>query len=75
MLLTRGRLMGRQSSRQLRQAPQNFIEVPSVELTTFLQEISLQTSMEILKKTSEAGTVYNFDTIDVDKKPEVQFKC
>src|SRR5207302_2862887 len=31
--------------------------------------------MEILQKLSDAGTVYNFDTIDVDGKPEVQFKC
>jgi len=26
-------------------------------------------------KISNAGTVYNFDTIDVDGKPEVAFKC
>ncbi len=26
-------------------------------------------------KDSDAGTVYNFDTIDVDGKPEAQFKC
>ena len=32
-------------------------------------------STPILWKTSDAGTVYNFDNIDVDGKPEVQFKC
>jgi len=31
--------------------------------------------MEILEKVSDAGTAYNFDTTDVDGKPEVQFKC
>jgi hypothetical protein len=30
--------------------------------------------MEILRNTTDAGTVYNFDTIDVDGKPEVLFK-
>jgi hypothetical protein len=29
---------------------------------------------DIVGRISEAGTVYNFDTIDVDGKPEVQFK-
>jgi len=29
----------------------------------------------IVGRISEAGTVYNFDTIDVDGKLEVQFKC
>jgi hypothetical protein len=31
--------------------------------------------MEILRKISDASIVYNFDTIDVDGKPELQFKC
>jgi hypothetical protein len=31
--------------------------------------------MEIFRKISDAGTVYKIDTIDVDEKPEVQFKC
>jgi hypothetical protein len=26
-------------------------------------------------KINDAGSAYNFDTIDVDGKPEVQFKC
>ena len=30
--------------------------------------------MEILWKNSGAGAVYDFDTIDVDTKPEVRFK-
>jgi hypothetical protein len=34
----------------------------------------LKISTEILKKISSAGTVYNFDTTDLDGKPEVQFK-
>jgi len=31
----------------------------------------METQREIQKNT----TVYNFDTIDVDGKPEAQFKC
>jgi len=32
-------------------------------------------SMEIQREIQKNMTVYNFDTIDVDGKPEVQFKC
>jgi len=31
--------------------------------------------METQREIQKNGTVYNFDTIDVDGKPEVQFKC
>jgi hypothetical protein len=31
--------------------------------------------MEIQREIQKNMTVYNFDTIDVDGKPEVQFKC
>ena len=31
--------------------------------------------MEILEKLQGNSTVYNFCTIDVDGKPETQFKC
>jgi hypothetical protein len=40
-----------------------------------LVKIGLQFSLNITKETSDAGTVYNFDTIDVDGKPESMFKC
>jgi len=43
--------------------------------TACLREISLQFSLKIAQEIREAGTVYNFDTIDVDGKPEVTFKC
>src|SRR5713101_8163649 len=39
------------------------------------EKISLQFSLNIAKKTSDGSTVYNFDTMNVDGKPEVQFKC
>jgi hypothetical protein len=32
-------------------------------------------SMELQREIQKNTTVYNFDTIDVDGKPEVQFKC
>jgi hypothetical protein len=32
-------------------------------------------SMEAQRKIQKNMTVYNFDTIDVDEKPEVTFKC
>ena len=35
----------------------------------------LQFLREIAREISEADTVFNFDTIDVDGKPEVQLKC
>jgi hypothetical protein len=35
----------------------------------------LHSSKKIFGKIRDAGTVYNFDTIAVDGKPEVQFKC
>jgi hypothetical protein len=38
-------------------------------------KVPLHFSVEIAKENNEAGTVYNFDTIDVDGKPEVQVKC
>ena len=38
-------------------------------------DLSPEFTTEILKKIRDAGTVYNFDTIDVDGKPEVTFKC
>jgi len=31
--------------------------------------------METLQEIQKNMTVYNFDTIDVDGKPEVMFKC
>jgi len=31
--------------------------------------------MESREEFQKNGTVYNFDTIDVDGKPEVQFNC
>jgi hypothetical protein len=41
----------------------------------FYEKITLQFSLNITQKISDAGTVYKIDTIDVDGKPEVQFKC
>ena len=35
----------------------------------------MQFSAEILREISDAGIAYNFDTIDIDGKPEVSFKC
>jgi hypothetical protein len=40
-----------------------------------LQEIRLDSKMDRFGKNNEADTVYKIDTIDVDGKPEVQFKC
>ena len=39
------------------------------------EKVSLRFSLNIAKKISDAGTVYKIDTIDIDGKPEVQFKC
>ena len=40
-----------------------------------LVEVTVDFSLEIQLEIHDAGTVYNFDTIDVDEKPEVKFKC
>lgn len=38
------------------------------------EKVNFQFSLNIAKKISDAGTAYNFDNIDVDGNPEVQFK-
>ena len=40
-----------------------------------LRRITLVSHWESSLKIGDADTVYKFDTIDVDGKPEVQFKC
>jgi hypothetical protein len=35
----------------------------------------LKFTSEIPEEITNAGTIYNFDTIDVDGKPEAQFMC
>ncbi len=39
------------------------------------ENISLQFTLKIGEEINDADTVYSFDTIDVDGKPETQFKC
>jgi hypothetical protein len=36
---------------------------------------SIEIPLKTQKETQKNNTVYNFDTIDVDGKPEVLFKC
>ncbi len=38
-------------------------------------EIDLHFSTEMSQENQRSSTVYNFETIDVDGKPEVTFKC
>jgi hypothetical protein len=52
-----------------------YIELQSKKRRTFLQENEFVILNANLRKVREASTVYNFDTIDVDGKPEMQFTC
>jgi hypothetical protein len=38
-------------------------------------KVTVKSSLEMQLKISDAGTVYNFDTTDVDGKPEAAFIC
>jgi len=55
-------------------------EICSVVLTERLADILggnlfVSSQCKSCERISDAGTVYNFDTTDVDGKPEVSFKC